>query len=253
MAEAGRAQRTVAVLLFVVRAIFARAVDDGLLARNPAAGVAAVGREARDRTALSAGDFAKLRAHVATDRLHACWLLTMYGLRRSEVMGLRWDVIDLAAGVLSVDHGVVADVSGRRSPETPPKTKRGRRDLPLPPDVLAALRALRDRQVAAFGLGHVRTGYLAIDELGVPLRPERWSDMWRTHCKAAGVEAVTLHAARHSSVTSMRAAGVPDDVVARWHGHDETVMRRTYSHPDADRLAAAGQALSGVLEGGRGG
>jgi hypothetical protein len=54
--------------------------------------------------------------------------------------------------------------------------------------------------------------------------------------------------ARHSSETAMRAAGVPDDLVAAWHGHDENVMRRTYSHPDAVRLASAGQALADVFE-----
>jgi hypothetical protein len=47
----------------------------------------------------------------------------------------------------------------------------------------------------------------------------------------------------------MRAAGVGDYVVALLHGHDETIMRRTYTHPDADRLAAAGAALSHVLVG----
>jgi hypothetical protein len=54
---------------------------------------------------------------------------------------------------------------------------------------------------------------------------------------------MTLQAARHTSVTLMRGARVPDHVVAAWHGHDEVVMRRTYSHADAAGLAAAGAAL----------
>lgn len=44
----------------------------------------------------------------------------------------------------------------------------------------------------------------------------------------------------------MRKAGVADDVVATWHGQDEVVMRRSYSHPDAERLSAGGEALSAV-------
>jgi integrase len=75
-------------------------------------------------------------------------------------------------------------------------------------------------------------------------RSERWSDRWRGHCGEAGVRALTLHAARRTSVTLMRAAGVPDHVVAAWHGHDDVVMRRTYSHPDVAGLAAAGATLS---------
>jgi integrase len=72
--------------------------------------------------------------------------------------------------------------------------------------------------------------------------------MWRTHCKRAGVPAVTLYSARHS-VTALRAAGVSDDVVAAWHGHDETIMRAVYSHPGRDALASAGRSLSDVLGG----
>jgi integrase len=60
---------------------------------------------------------------------------------------------------------------------------------------------------------------------------------------------VTLHEARHSSVTAMRDAGVADHVVAAWHGHDEAVMRRTYSHAQPERMAEAGEALALVLGG----
>ena len=47
----------------------------------------------------------------------------------------------------------------------------------------------------------------------------------------------------------MRDAGVPDHDVAAWHGHDEVVMRRTYSQAGQDGLAAAGQTLADVLSG----
>lgn len=249
MTDRGLAQRTVSITLTVVRSIFARALNDGLIARNPAADVDAVGRPPAERGALSAADLATLRGHLAGDPRCGLWLLTLYGLRRSEIMGLRWPDVDLVEGTLSISKGVVADGKGRRSPETPTKTRKGTRTLPLPPDVLTALRGLREDQAAEHGFEQVRTGWLAVDELGVPLRPERWSDMWRALCRAAGVEAVTLHVARHSSVTAMRAAGVPDHVVAKWHGHDENVMRGTYTHPEGDALAAAGQALAGVLGG----
>ena len=55
----------------------------------------------------------------------------------------------------------------------------------------------------------------------------------------------TLHAARHSTVTFMRNAGVPDHIVAAWHGHDEVVMRRTYSHVHSQ--ADALRRLSAVI------
>lgn len=45
-------------------------------------------------------------------------------------------------------------------------------------------------------------------------------------------------------MTLMRNAGVPDHIVAAWHGHDEVVMRRTYSHAHVDKLMSAAQALT---------
>jgi integrase len=82
-------------------------------------------------------------------------------------------------------------------------------------------------------LVHVRDGYVAVDEAGEPVKPYHWSKRWAQLCREAGIRPVTLHAARHPSVTAMRTTGaIPDHVIAEWHGHDEVVMRRTYSHPD---------------------
>jgi hypothetical protein len=53
------------------------------------------------------------------------------------------------------------------------------------------------------------------------------------------VRKLTLHAARHSSVTAMRAQGIPDQTVAKWHGHEEVVKRQTYTHPSMDEVRAA--------------
>jgi integrase len=118
-------------------------------------------------------------------------------------------------------------------------------------DVVALLSTLRADHGAALGFEHIRSGFLAVDQDGTPLRPQRWSDMWRTHCQTAGVPVVTLHSARHTSVTTLRAAGVSDDVVGAWHGHDETIMRAVYSHPDAVAMVSAGRTLSDVLGGNR--
>jgi integrase len=78
------------------------------------------------------------------------------------------------------------------------------------------------------------------------------ADLLRGPCKAAGVRPVTLHAARHSSVTAMRDAGVPDHVLAAWHGHDAYIMRKVYSHAQAEGLAAAGLAMEQLLTGSAG-
>jgi site-specific recombinase XerC len=73
--------------------------------------------------------------------------------------------------------------------------------------------------------------------------------MWAAQLRDAGVRPVTLHAARHSSVSAMLAAGVPLRAVAAWHGHDPVMAARVYDHPDGDALASAGAVLGAVLDG----
>jgi integrase len=246
--DAGRSRRTASLILFVLRSVFDKALDENLIGRNPATRVEAVGRKATVRQALSVDDMGKLTAHLIDDDLFGCWLLTLYGLRRSEVLGVRWSAVDFKAATLAVRGGRVL-VDGKRTVETDPKTDKGARTLTMPANLAAALRTMHVAQRAAFGFEHARTGLLAVNAIGEPVRPEHWSHLWRTHCAAAGVPAVTLHEARHSSVTAMRARGIPDQYVAAWHGHDETVMRRTYTHPDAGGIASAGTALAEVLAG----
>ncbi len=281
IADDGNTARTASFTLFVVRAVLNHAVARRIVPRNVAdtEGIGAAGAASKQREAFTADELAKLRAYLARDRdrrlaearlsvvgeiredadkrrrdrfpadgLYACWLLTLYGLRRSEVLGLRWSDVDLKAKTLTVSRGRV-DVGGREVIDVEPKTKRGRRTLPLSdtPDLLTALRAMREFQLAEFGAEQVRDGYLAVDKIGQPLRPEVWTDQWKRHCEAAGVRALTLHCARHSSVTLMRDRGVPDHLVAAWHGHDEQVMRTSYSHAHVKQLAGAGGALSTIF------
>lgn len=146
------------------------------------------------------------------------------------------------------------DVDGRgHTVVGPTKTRAGTCTLPLPPHMrkaLTTMRTRRDEELLALGRRVQPDDYLATDEIGRPLRPERYSDMWREVCDEAGVRRVVLHAARHTSVTAMRDRAVPDHVVAAWHGHDEVTMRQTYSHAREDTLAAAGVAIGEVMSGG---
>jgi integrase len=83
----------------------------------------------------------KFLDHVAAHRLGGCFALTLLGLRREEVGGLRWSDIDLDAGALRIRQARV-DVNGRDN-IVATKTKLSARDLPLPPHELAMVKAMR--------------------------------------------------------------------------------------------------------------
>ena len=241
MRDKGLARRASAKMLTTIRSVFDLALRKGAVGFNPAAEVAPMGRPAKDRDALTATELEKLREAIEGDPWEACWMLTLAGLRRSELLGLRWSDFNPRTGELSVSKSRVP-----RGGVGKPKTARGFRVLPLDQERVDLLVALRSWQAETYGLEQAADGLIVINELGRPMRPEEWTARWRKLCKATpGVrDDHTLHAARHSTVTFMRNAGVPDHIVAAWHGHDEVVMRRTYSHVHTQEMRSAGSALS---------
>jgi integrase len=104
------------------------------------------------------------REHVRDDRSAACLLLTLAGLRRSEVLGLRWSDVDFASGKITIAQGRM--IAGRGTVTGGPKSRRAGRALPMPSDVIAALRAFKACQAEerlALDRGWADTGLVAGD------------------------------------------------------------------------------------------
>lgn len=226
--------RTAKGCLSHVRAVLRRAQAEGRVVRNVADTVQAHSTPPQRRTPMSVSEVQAVATTAQGHRLAAAWGLTLVGLRRSEVLGLQWGDFDAEAGTLTVQRSRVRN--GRSDQVAGPKTQRGKRVLPLSPDLLAAVRSWRATLANEFGVQVLSADrFLFVDECGIPIRPERYSDEWGRLCRAAGItRRVKLHEARHSSVVAMRTAGMPDRLVAAWHGHDEGIMRRTYDHADRD-------------------
>ena len=190
------------------------------------------------------GEVRAFRDYVRDLRLFACWLLSCYGLRRSEVLGLRWNAIDFDKRLLLVRRGRVA--VGAETVEGPPKTKRSRRDLPLPTDVIEALSALKARQKSeakAMGVRWTDDRLIAVSEDGTPLRPAGYTDEFQRLRKRAGLRRIRLHGLRKTSVSLMLDQGHPVHIVAAWHGHDPAVSLSIYSDAKVDELLAASESL----------
>ncbi|GAS94966.1 site-specific recombinase XerD [Mycolicibacterium canariasense] len=183
--------------------------------------------------------------HVSTHRLAGCFALTLLGLRREEVGGLRWSDIDLEAGVLRIRQARV-DVNGRDTIVTP-KTDRSARDLPVPARKLGMLKAMRTvhlRERLAIGRPLADASLLLSRADGTPLPVREYSREFTAQRTTAGLKAITLGKLRHSNISRMRAAGVAADVVAAWHGHTERMTQAVYGRVTDDRLTAASAVFS---------
>ena len=224
------------------------AVAEGKIARNPARLVRPPKHVQHERQPWSAAEVKTFLAPASADRLHAAWRLSLYGLRRGEVLGLRWADIDLPGQSLTASQSRVLVEYQVRIEE--PKSRNGYRTLPLDDALIDALKVLRKRQAqesAAAGPAYTGSENVATNVLGEPVHPEWYSDEFGRLLKRAGLRRITLHDSRHTTLTLMEHAGVPISVITRWAGHyDSSFTQRTYVHASGDDLKKARQALARI-------
>jgi integrase len=182
--------------------------------------------------------------HVAQDRLYAAWLLfATTGLRRGELLGLRWTDVDLDTARIAIRSNRVR--AAKVVVAGTPKTKKGTRPLALDPDTLAALREWRKRQLEErllIGSRYVDSGLVFTYPDGSPILPNRISIWFRAHVRRSGLPTIRLHDVRHSYATAALDAGVPVKVVSERLGHANVqITMDTYQHvlPGMDESAAA--------------
>lgn len=247
----GLGPRAVRAALVALGQALDMATREGTVARN----VARLARRPRVRKVAGTdlehwqpAELLRFRQYADTDPLAGAWRLTLCGMTRADVLGLRWSDIDLAAGVLRVSQGRVA--LDRTSHVDDPKSEARRRALPVEamhPGTVAALRALSARQAAErlrAGSAYVDTGFVVVDALGQPVRPEWYSDRFRALGKAARVPSITLHSVRHSLAFWLHREGVTPADAAALLGHTVEVHLSTYlPHSGASGIASAASAL----------
>jgi len=219
LCAAGLDASTVRNTLMPLRVIFRRAVARGDLAVNPTTGLelpAVEGR--RERIAAPAEAEALLGALPERDR--ALWATAMYaGLRRGELLALRWEDVDLAAGVIHVDRswdakeGVVA-----------PKSRAARRTVPIAGvlrEQLVEHKLRSGRHVGlVFGTGTAR-----------PFTPSNIRKRANAAWAHAGFDPIGLHECRHTFASLMIAAGVNAKALSAYMGHSSvTITYDRYGH-----------------------
>lgn len=245
----GVSPRTVALMLTLTSAILTDAVRRKLVRVNVAEHVELPEPEEEFRGSAWTVDEARtFLAQIADDRLAAAWRLSLYGLRRGEVLGLSWDLIDLDAG-----RAVVRDTRRAIGGEILTSSTKNRKErvVPLGPEVVAALRTLRKTQAQerlAAGEAYENTGLVVVNELGTPVRPERYSDLFHTHREAAGLPRIRLHDLRHTAASLLAENGVPIITAASLLGHDPMVFAKTYAHVYDEGLTEASMTLSGLYQ-----
>jgi len=206
----------------VLSEALSHALKMGLVARNVAQAVdppKPVNREMRSLDSFGVQTF--LEATKGTIYYPVFHLDVYTGLRRSEILGLRWRDVNLLMATLSVVQ-VLHRLPGGKTVFLEPKTAKGRRSVSLSPNAVLSLKAHREQQEM---LRAMRGSALSEDDMvfsqpdGSPLKPDTVSHAFIAIARKAGLGAVRLHDLRHTHATLMLQQGVHPKIVQERLGH----------------------------------
>jgi integrase len=261
--QRGLSAATGAQVRSVLGSALRQAVAGGLIPANP---VAAVKRPRVQRRELRWPTFSQLGALLEASR-HTMWevpilLAAVTRARRSEVLGISWEDVDLKTGTVFIRRGVqpVRGGDGRTAEFTPLKTKRSRRVVQLPPFALEGIRRHRREQLMrrnALGLRWRDP----VDEVGRPVAlvcdrgdgffvyPDSFTSAFKRLARQAGMHPDTrLHDVRHAVATELGRRGVQPVIVSAVLGHaSPSFTIAVYQHAWQEGPSEAAAALEASL------
>jgi integrase len=184
-------------------------------------------------------------------------LALVTGMRRGELMGLKWQDIDFANGTLQVRRiltRVPTPLPGKGFVEAEPKTQKSRRNIVIAPLALEALKQHHTRQLEAkLKVGPVWQDhdYVFCTSIGTHLNPTRdILDELKVLLQKAGLPDIRFHDLRHSAATLLLSAGVHPKVVQEILGHSNISMTMdVYSHVLPTMQREAMNKLNDTLQG----
>ena len=168
-------------------------------------------------------EYLAVRAHLPAPWQDVLDLAYYSGWRKNEILGLTWEEIDMAGGVIRLSSARSKTLVGRILPISPPIA-----------EALARRRARRDP-----------ASPLVFHRDGIPVR--RWRTAWRTACQAAGVPTRFLHDCRRTAARNLIRANVPERVAMLLTGHKSRAIFDRYNIINEQELLDAGDQLVAYL------
>ena len=253
--KGGLSARTVHKHHRIIFAALRYAIKHNFLVRNPAEIVDPPRPQSSEVTKLGANDVQLILDAANGTPYYAVLFTAAYtGLRRGELLGLRWCDVDLPMATLSVVQTLQVLRSGERFFKEP-KTRRSRRQIALLPDLALLLTEHRlDQEDAGRLLGKPLAPHDLVFSQpdGRPLRPNTLTRFFQTIAKEVGLNDITLHSLRHAHATILLQCGVHPKVVQERLGHSSIATTLDiYSHvvPGLQESAARqfDEGLKGIL------
>ena len=248
--NAGLAPRTVRYIHVTLNKALKQAVADGMIPRNAASSVKAPKPKKEEVRPLDREQVRAFFDAVSGERLEPLYVLAVTaGLRKGELLGLKWEDLDPEAGTLQVRRSLSQARSGRIFEA--PKGGKGR-SIRLTRRAVSALREHRRRQleerIKLAGLWQ-ENGLVFPSQVGTPLGERNLSRSFKRHLERAGLPRIfRFHDLRHTCATLLAKQGVNPKFVQELLGHrDVSLTLNVYSHVLPDMGDQAAIAMDAAL------
>ena len=242
-----------------IRKALQYAFKTDLIASNPADKVQRPRKEPFQTKPYKTEELDKLFQAVKGTNLELGVILaSFYGLRRSEVIGLKWDAIDFERKTITIQHTVIqTSVNGKEMliGKDRTKTKSSHRTLPLVAPFEEFLLNLKEKQRInrkMCGTSYCRDylDYVYVNEMGELVKPNYLTEAFPKFLKKHGLRQIRFHDLRHSCATLLYANGVALKDIQEWLGHsDIATTSNIYTHLDYSSKVASANAIMGFFQG----
>lgn len=252
------AVRTVRSYRSILHAVYNEAIVDGIAKMNPIDTVTVRGKKNKEYNE----EFLFLTEEEIAEMLHfldrqypqlvgIAFMGAYYGLRRSEILGLKWSAINWEKGTITINHTVVRVKTVKAEDAT--KTQAGYRELNLfdtARSCLSKIRRQQEEDMAFFGNAYAnRDGYVFVWEDGHSYDPNYISRLFKQAMTEFGRPEITLHKLRHTCCSLLINKGWDLKKLQYWLGHsDASTTLNIYSHFNRKRLNESQNDLNSISE-----
>lgn len=184
------------------------------------------------------------------------YIAAYYGLRRSEICGLKWDAIDFDKKTITVCRKIVSKFDNGKEEivcQDELKTEASKRTLPLIPKIEKMLRErmfleVHYSRLLKKGYNHDYDGFVCRDNLGELITPSYVTDHFKHIIDKNNMKHLRFHDLRHSCASLLLANNIPMKAIQEWLGHSTyTVTANFYSHLDYQSKIESAETIARVL------
>jgi integrase len=249
---AGCGKRTVELCHLRLSQALKMAVELGFVARNVAQAVKPPRARAREMQTWDAAEVQRFLQEVAQSPYGPIWAVVLAtGMRRGEVLGLRWQDVDFERRVLHVRQSVTP--VGGAAQIGPTKNNRRRDIHAIHPSVLAALRehkAAQNERRLLLGAAWHDHDLVFPTSIGTPINPNNLVRDYNRLVERAGVRRIRIHDQRHTHASLMLQMGIDVKVVSERLGHARTsTTMDIYAHVTSRQHVEAGDRIGAAIFG----